>query len=36
MQLCWDNHMLEAKQDHLIGDRAHDCERADDDLRQDV
>lgn len=35
VQLSFDFYMLEAKPEHLIGDRAYDSDGLDDDLRQD-
>ncbi len=35
MQLRFDYSRLEAKPEHLIGDRAYDSDRLDDDLKQD-
>ncbi len=35
VQLSFDCYMLEAKPEHLIGDRAYDSEGLDDDLKQD-
>lgn len=35
VQLSVDFYMLEAKPEHLIGDRAYDSDRLDDDLKQD-
>ena len=35
VQLSFDFYMLEAKPEHLIGDRAYDSDGLDDDLKQD-
>lgn len=35
VQLSFDCYMLEAKPEHLIGDRAYDSDGLDDDLKQD-
>jgi transposase len=35
VQLSFDFYMLEAKPEHLIGDRAYDSDRLDEDLKQD-
>ena len=35
VQLCFDFYMIEAKPETLIGDRAYDSDRLDDDLRKD-
>jgi len=35
VQLSFDCYMLEAKPEHLIGDRAYDRDGLDDDLKQD-
>ena len=35
MQLSFDFYMIEAKPENLIGDRAYDSDKLDDELRQD-
>ena len=35
IQLCFDFHMIEAKPENLIGDRAYDSDPLDEELRKD-